>query len=235
MATRPLAVRLDEYWEGLKRYSNSDPRRWLGDRPIEHSGMVGDLEVLNLWNQVNQAASASGTGLTARTSIFVPSQAGASGSLTENDDEEIEHPHQIGKYLVVSKLGEGGQARVFRVYHPELGTERVVKLLKRTAATDPDGCARLTREAQSLAQCDHPNLVHVIDVDFDGERPFLVMEYVPGLSLEQFAQQHQPGPRKAARSSRGWPVQFVICTRKASFTRTSNPEMCSSTPTAVLD
>ncbi len=39
----------------------------------------------------------------------------------------------------------------------------------------------------------------MIDVDFDGERPFLVMEYIPGLSLEQFAQQHQPGPRKSAQ------------------------------------
>ncbi len=132
---------LDEYWEGLKRCSNSDPKSWLGDRPIEHTGMVDDLEVLNLWNQVSQAASASSTGLTARTSIFAPSQAGASRSLTENDNEEFENPRQIGKYLVVAKLGEGGQARVFRVYHPELGAERVVKLLKRTAATDPDGRA----------------------------------------------------------------------------------------------
>ena len=130
---------LDEYWEGLKRFSNSDPKSWLGDQPIEHSGMVDDLEVLNLWNQVNQAASASGTKFTARSTIFPPGQSRVSDGLTESDDEEIENPRQIGKYLVVAKLGEGGQARVFRVYHPELGQERVVKLLKRTSTTDPDG------------------------------------------------------------------------------------------------
>jgi tRNA A-37 threonylcarbamoyl transferase component Bud32 len=190
---------LDQYWEGLKRFSNSDPESWLGERPIEQSGIALDLKVLNLWNQANQAASAGGGKSTALSSIISLGPGSVSRSSTERDEEDYETPRQIGKYLVVAKLGEGGQARVFRVYNPEVGMERVVKLVKRTAAADPLGREKLKLEARTLAQCEHPNLVRVIDVDFDDARPFLVMEYVPGVSLEQFAQQHQPGPHESAR------------------------------------
>src|SRR4029077_5316076 len=66
-------------------------------------------------------------------------------------------------------------------------------------AAKPAGRDRLLLEGRLLAQCDHPNLVRVVDLDVHEGRPFVVMEHVPGLPLEKFALEHRPGPRQAAR------------------------------------
>src|SRR5262249_43345868 len=120
---------------------------------------------------------------------------------------------RIGKYLVVELLDGGGQAQVFRVLHPELARELVLKLGRRPIGTSrPEesgaggeagakavGGPALFREGRLLARCDHPNLVRVVDVGVHDCRPFVVMEYVPGLTLSQHARQRRPGPREAAR------------------------------------
>ena len=117
-------------------------------------------------------------------------------------------PVRIGKYLVVELLDGGGQAQVFRVMHPELARELVVKLGRRPIAAPREAGTRgeagpvraaLLHEGRLLARCDHPNLVRVVDLGVHDGRPYVVMEYVPGLTLEQFAQQHRSGPREAAR------------------------------------
>jgi predicted Ser/Thr protein kinase len=116
-----------------------------------------------------------------------------------DDLHPMEPSRRIGRYLVVELLGEGGQGQVFRVIHPELGKEFVLKLARRGLAVDPAGRERLLREARLLAECAHPNLVKVVDLDFHDGRPFVVMEHVYGLNLEQHAEQRQPGPRAIAR------------------------------------
>src|SRR5262249_36556442 len=113
---------------------------------------------------------------------------------------------RIGKYLVLELLDSGGQARVFRVFHPGLGKEFVLKLARRLLeagsspfAAGPSPPAGLVREGRILARCDHPNLVQVVDLDVHEGRPFVVMEHVSGLTLQQFAGQHPVAPRQAAR------------------------------------
>ena len=113
---------------------------------------------------------------------------------------------RIGRYLVLELLDSGGQARVFRVFHPGLGKEFVLKLARRLMEAGsspfeagPTRRAGLVREGQILAHCEHPNLVQVIDLDLHEGRPFVVMEHVPGLTLQQFAGQHPVDPRQAAR------------------------------------
>ena len=117
-------------------------------------------------------------------------------------------PVRIGKYLVVELLDGGGQAQVFRVMHPELARELVVKLGRRPIAAPREAGNRgeagpvraaLLHEGRLLARCDHPNLVRVVDLGVHEGRPYVVMEYVPGLTLEQFAQRHRSRPRDAAR------------------------------------
>ncbi len=114
-------------------------------------------------------------------------------------------PRRIGKYLVIEMLDEGGQAQVFRVLHPELGKDFVLKLARRpteagiASQADTPVRDRLRLEGRTLARCDHPNLVRVVDLDVHECRPFIVMEYVPGLTLERYVNQNRPGPRQAAR------------------------------------
>jgi serine/threonine-protein kinase len=53
-------------------------------------------------------------------------------------------------------------------------------------------------EGRTLAQLDHPGLARVIDLDFEGDRPFLVPEYVRGCTLDRYAADEPPTPRRAA-------------------------------------
>jgi serine/threonine protein kinase len=116
-----------------------------------------------------------------------------------------EPTQRIGKYLVIEMLDEGGQALVFRVLHPELRKDSVLKLAKRPIKAGIESKAgtpvrdRLIGEARLLAQCDHPNLVRVVDLDVHEGRPFVVMEYVDGRNLEDYARDEPVGPRRAAR------------------------------------
>jgi predicted Ser/Thr protein kinase len=94
-------------------------------------------------------------------------------------------PDAIGKYKVVGWLGAGGEADVYRVVHIKLGNDLVLKLSRqRVRADDRSG---LFEEGKLLVDLEHPNLVRIYDCDFHENRPFLVMEYVHGRNLEQYA------------------------------------------------
>src|SRR5262245_43372107 len=107
-------------------------------------------------------------------------------------------PAAIGKYPVVSVLDRGGQALVYRAVHPTLQKDVVIKLGKQAFGADPAGRNRLLEEGRILAGLDHPHLAHVHDLDFHQDRPFLVLQYVRGRTLEQYARQETPSPRQAA-------------------------------------
>jgi serine/threonine protein kinase len=224
----PCAL-LDEYWDKLQRQSSPDSQRWLGDRDSPDGAVAGDLQVLNRLHQLRRSERSGNAPSQAQTRIVSESSAlgrerwwaypetlreaecdqigKPARSPPEAGEEEktIAWPQRIGKYLVVELLDAGGQALVFRVLHPELGKEFVLKLARRPmetaidAAGDPAVRQGLLREGRLLAQCDHPNLVRVVDLDTHEGRPFVVMEHVAGLTLEQFADQHRPGPRQAVR------------------------------------
>jgi len=86
-----------------------------------------------------------------------------------------------GRYVVESKLGEGGLAAVFKVRHRKLRTTYALKLLRRDS---PSIRRRLLREGELQAKLRHPNIAAVTDiVDIDGV-PGLIMEFVRGSSLD---------------------------------------------------
>jgi len=91
---------------------------------------------------------------------------------------QSDHPARIGKYVVLGRLGRGGQADVFRAVHPELQKEVVVKLARGTVGKGTPEREHLRSEGRLLAELDHDAYVKVYDLDFEDDRPFLVMEYV---------------------------------------------------------
>ena len=111
-------------------------------------------------------------------------------------DVPLDAPAQIGKYRVIHFLGEGGQAQVYRAVHPALEQDVVIKWSRRAAG--PDQREPLLAEGKVLAGLSHPNLARVLDLDFHDDRAFLVMEYSPGVSLEQQAAtgRFSPGRRR---------------------------------------
>ena len=103
----------------------------------------------------------------------------------------------IGKYPILGALAEGGQGVVYRALHPTLGKEVVIKLSKQPVE-EAGARDQLLAEGQLLARIDHPNLVRVFDLDFYEGRPFLVMELVAAVNLEQYRDRAHPSPRQAA-------------------------------------
>jgi predicted Ser/Thr protein kinase len=106
-------------------------------------------------------------------------------------------PASIGKYRVVSALDAGGQGLVFRAVHPTLGQDVVVKLARHPVEPGQKQHSLLD-EGRLLAGLDHPHLARVYDLDFHDDRPFLVMEFIRGRTLEQFATEQRPTPARAA-------------------------------------
>lgn len=85
------------------------------------------------------------------------------------------------RYRLDEVLGEGGMGRVYRGYDRVLNRPVAVKVL--TDLNAPMVAERFEREAQTLSQLNHPNVASVHDFGMDGNRPFMVMEFIQGRSL----------------------------------------------------
>jgi len=88
-----------------------------------------------------------------------------------------------GRYRLERTLGRGGMAAVWLGHDEVLDRPVAVKVLSDTIAGDPGFVARFRREARTAAGLSHPNLVGVYDYSEEGERPYLVMQFVPGENL----------------------------------------------------
>lgn len=101
----------------------------------------------------------------------------------------------IDRFEVVSFLGEGATAQVYRVRHRILGTEHALKLL---TSPHPGLRTRLLREGQLQAQLHHRNLVSVTDIIEHQGRAGLVMDFIDGDSLGAALSRDGPMPSTAA-------------------------------------
>ncbi|HWC35731.1 MAG TPA: Stk1 family PASTA domain-containing Ser/Thr kinase [Mycobacteriales bacterium] len=90
-----------------------------------------------------------------------------------------------GRYAIDSFIAHGGMASVYLATDTRLERRVAVKVLHAHLAGDRETLARFQREARAAARLSHPNVVAVYDQGTDGDRPFLVMEYVPGATLRQ--------------------------------------------------
>jgi serine/threonine-protein kinase len=88
-----------------------------------------------------------------------------------------------GRYSVDSFIAHGGMASVYLATDTRLERRVAVKVLHAHLAGDRETLARFQREARAAARLSHPDVVAVYDQGTDGERPFLVMEFVPGVNL----------------------------------------------------
>ena len=96
----------------------------------------------------------------------------------------------IGRYTVEEMVGEGGMATVYRVRHNELHATYALKVLHLVSDAIQ---RRLVQEGRVQARLRHPNILPVTDILDVGGRPGLIMEYVPGPSLENhLATRHLP-------------------------------------------
>lgn len=86
----------------------------------------------------------------------------------------------LGKYQLLKRLGRGGMADVYQGYQPGLDRYVAVKVLHPHLSEDPDFITRFKREAKSVSELRHPNIVQVFDFDIQGEHYYMVMEHIEG-------------------------------------------------------
>jgi eukaryotic-like serine/threonine-protein kinase len=98
---------------------------------------------------------------------------------------------RIGRYVLISSVGQGGMGVVFLAYDPELDRKVALKLL-RLGLLGREGKQRLIREAQALARLSHPNVVPVYDVGTVEDQAFVAMEYVEGQTLKRWLKTPRP-------------------------------------------
>ncbi len=91
----------------------------------------------------------------------------------------------LGPYQIQSPLGAGGMGEVYRATDTKLGRDVALKVLPAEMAQDPERLGRFRREAKSLAQLDHPNIVTIYSVEECDGVHFLTMQLVEGQPLDR--------------------------------------------------
>jgi hypothetical protein len=99
-----------------------------------------------------------------------------------------------GRYLLAEQIGAGGMGTVFRAVDLRTGGEVAVKIPHPFLVSDKVFVERLRREAQAAAALHSPRIARVTDFAEHQGTPYLVMEYVPGLTLAERIERDGPLP-----------------------------------------
>lgn len=89
----------------------------------------------------------------------------------------------LGHYKILEKIGEGGMGVVFRAHDESLDRDVAIKVLPSGLLADEPARKRFRNEALALAKLNHPNVEAVYEFNTEEGTDFLVMEYVPGVTL----------------------------------------------------
>ncbi|WP_243648744.1 Stk1 family PASTA domain-containing Ser/Thr kinase [Hazenella coriacea] len=111
-----------------------------------------------------------------------------------------------GRYEIVSRVGGGGMAVVYKAKDLLLNRYVAIKVLSESLSNDSEFIRRFSREAQAAASLSHPNVVNVYDVGRDGYTHYIVMELIEGPTLKQYIQDRGPLPTEEAAS-----IAMKIC------------------------
>jgi eukaryotic-like serine/threonine-protein kinase len=91
----------------------------------------------------------------------------------------------LGHYRVLEKIGAGGMGEVFRARDERLGRDVALKLIRPASSDNPDHLRRFEQEARAAAALNHPNILAIYDVGFEGTAPYIVTELLQGKNLRQ--------------------------------------------------
>jgi serine/threonine protein kinase len=92
-----------------------------------------------------------------------------------------------GRYQIEEMIGQGGMSAVYKATDPNLKRVVAIKMIHPHLSDDPDFVKRFEEEAAAVAQLRHPNIIQVFDFNHDAESDsyYMVLEFVPGETLQQ--------------------------------------------------
>lgn len=92
---------------------------------------------------------------------------------------------KIGRYEIIEFLGQGAMALVYKAFDPAIDRTLAIKVLREEHCIDNEHRVRFLREAKAAGNLSHPNIVTVHDVGEFNKRPYIVMELLKGMPLDQ--------------------------------------------------
>jgi serine/threonine-protein kinase len=105
----------------------------------------------------------------------------------------------VGRFQMLSRLGQGAMANVYRAHDPEIKRDLAIKILNQQYRRDPESVARFLREARAAGALSHPNIVTIYDVGEAQGFPYIAMELLAGVPLD-----------KAIESRGAFPIEDVL-------------------------
>ncbi|HEX3084925.1 MAG TPA: serine/threonine-protein kinase, partial [Pyrinomonadaceae bacterium] len=176
-----------ERWTQLKDLVSEalehEPAEWhawlaancAGDRDLQ-------AEAMSLLQNQNQVAA------------FIETPAVSRGLeiIAEDEDQRSLVGKRVGSYVLVREIGHGGMGSVFLAERPDQFRQQVAIKLVRPGIASADVLRRFRQERQILAALDHPNIARLLDGGVTDEGlPYLVLDYVDGQAINQYAQRQQ--------------------------------------------
>jgi len=175
--------------------------RWLKIESIFHSAL--ELEASRRAAYVAKACAGDTTLEQELASLLAESEHGedflaapalevAARSLADSSKPDARsHPNSVGRYRIIRLLGEGGMGTVYEAEQDEPRRLVALKMIKLGLVT-PGRLRRFRQEGQILAGLDHPGVARLLDAGYtEAGAPFLVMEYVEGLPITQWCEEHK--------------------------------------------
>ncbi|MBW2017464.1 MAG: HDOD domain-containing protein [Deltaproteobacteria bacterium] len=101
-------------------------------------------------------------------------------------------PKRIDRFQVIKELGNGAQGVVYLALDPRLDRKVAIKTLHLRLSRDGERHASLLREAKTVGKLQHPNIIPVFEAGNFNGRPYLVFEYVEGVSLRELLKKEGP-------------------------------------------
>ncbi len=95
------------------------------------------------------------------------------------------HGLVVGRYAILDRLGSGSMGRVYKAHHVLMDRVVALKIIAPEIVSNERVVARFQREMKLVGRLDHPNVVRAFDADQTGNVLYIVMEYIPGVSLGQ--------------------------------------------------
>jgi serine/threonine protein kinase len=110
------------------------------------------------------------------------------------DHDASKKTRVFGPFELLEKVGVGGMGSVYKARRPGVDEYVALKIANRAVAGDPVLVHRFDNEFKIASQLQHPNLVRALGHGIENGTPYLVMEFVPGLSLDKHIKEQGPLP-----------------------------------------
>src|SRR5260221_6857905 len=110
----------------------------------------------------------------------------------ERGMEQLQPGQMLGAYRIISQVGQGGMATVYKAYQPSMDRNVAIKVLPRQLAESPEFVTRFQQEARIIARLEHPHILPVFDYGESDGVTYFIMRYLEAGTLKSKMEAGRP-------------------------------------------